>query len=252
MIPKPTMIRLRVLGTVDVRTSRGEEIAALVAASKRFAVLTYLSVARPRGYRTRDELLEIFWPRQDSSRARTSLRQVLRLLRRDLGVGVIQCRGSQVRISPERIWCDATAFDEAIGEGRLDEAAKLYRGPFLHSFHFSGAGNAFEEWHRREARRLEGEAARALWALAEESEQRGDRWSSEAHWRHLVTVAPYDEAVGRRLAFHLAAHGDRAGALRVLEELSLRLDRELSLEPSVETTMAVTRVRATTDQLGLL
>jgi len=56
------MIRLRVLGTVDLRDDGGRDLNAILAQPKRLALLTYLALARPSGFHRREVLLSISWP----------------------------------------------------------------------------------------------------------------------------------------------------------------------------------------------
>lgn len=79
------MIRLRVLGALDLRDSVGQELRAIVAQPKRAALLAYLALAHPRGPHRRDTLLPLFWPEQDTEHARNALSQAVHFLRRSLG-----------------------------------------------------------------------------------------------------------------------------------------------------------------------
>ena len=64
-MPRRTMIELRTLGGLDLHDARGRELRVISAASKRTALLTYLAIATPRGFRRRDTLLALLWPDLD-------------------------------------------------------------------------------------------------------------------------------------------------------------------------------------------
>ena len=155
------MIRLRLLGGIDLRDGDGREIRPLLAQPKRLALLAYLAAAYPRGAHRRDTLLGLFWPELDQEHGRNALSQALRVLRRALGDKALTSRGAEeLAVDAELVWCDAAAFGEALGEERLEEALQLYRGDLLPSF-FVEASSGFEEWLERERVRLRAQAAEA-------------------------------------------------------------------------------------------
>src|SRR5438309_11613009 len=75
------MIRLRLLGTVDLRDSQGRELGAVLRRPKLLALLGYLTVARPRGLQRRDTLVALLWPELDHAHARNALSQAVHALR---------------------------------------------------------------------------------------------------------------------------------------------------------------------------
>src|SRR5712691_771676 len=123
------MIRLRTLGTLDLRGSDGAELRALLAQPKRLALLAYLAIASPGGFRRRDTLVGLFWPELDHEHARAALRKALHGLRHELGDGILLTRGGEdVMLAADGFWCDAPAFEQLLAEGRRAEALELYRG----------------------------------------------------------------------------------------------------------------------------
>jgi hypothetical protein len=89
------MVRLRVLGSVDLIDDGGRDLVAVLAQPKRLALLTYLVLARPPGFHRREVLLSLLWPQSDQGTARNSLRQALHFLRHALGDAVIVSRGEK-------------------------------------------------------------------------------------------------------------------------------------------------------------
>src|ERR1051326_3952393 len=69
------MIELRVLGEIGLRVMHGGALHAVAAQPKRMALLVYLALASPRGFHRRDQLLALFWPEADGTRARGALRK---------------------------------------------------------------------------------------------------------------------------------------------------------------------------------
>ncbi len=135
-----------------------------MAQPKRFALLAYLALARPRGWQRRDAIVALFWPESTQERARRALRDAIYVLRRELGEGVIEGRGSEeVRLAPD-LQVDVHAFEEALATGALDEALGWYRGDLLAAFHLNDLPE-FGQWldqERDRLRRLALQAARTL------------------------------------------------------------------------------------------
>jgi DNA-binding SARP family transcriptional activator len=149
------MIRVRTLGTIDVRAADGAEIRVLIAQAKRLALLAYLILARPRGPQRRDTLTALFWPEHDAEHARNSLSQAVHFLRRALGDDVFErARGDELCLRADVIWCDALQFERAITEHRDAEALELYGGPFVAGLHVVDGAPELEQWIDEERARL--------------------------------------------------------------------------------------------------
>lgn len=133
------MIRLWTLGIASVTDAQGEPVDIVAAQSKRFAVLAYLALAKPRGWHRRDTILALFWPELDQAHGRHALRQTLHFLRQHLGNSVIRTRGSEdIALGPD-LWCDAVAFEAG------DDTAS-YRGDLLPGFFVRDAAAEFDHW----------------------------------------------------------------------------------------------------------
>lgn len=232
------MLRLRLLGTAELRDADGAEIP--LTARKRFALLAYLALGASGGFRSRDDVMAVFWPELDEARARAVLRQTLRLLRRDLGREVVESRGSELGLRRSAIWCDAVAFEELLEAGREAEAVDLYAGPLLNGFHYPRGSRGFEDWREGEARRLRERAVRALWRLVDAE---GGTTGSERRLQRLLRISPYDETALRWLMRSLAGRGNRAEAVQLYEAFVGRLASELELEPSTETRALAEAIR---------
>jgi DNA-binding SARP family transcriptional activator len=234
---------LQTLGSVELSGPDGEPITSVLAQPKRTALLVYLAAATPRGFHRRDTLAALFWPEDDESHARSSLRVALHFLRQSLGPEVGLVRGSEeVAVNPEQLWCEVVALEDALAEGRLVEAVELYRGPFLDGFHLPGTPR-FERWVEETRRHLRKNTHEAASSLAQRSEEAGDledaaRWASRA-----FGLAPYDEPALRRLLHLLDLTGNRAGALQAYERFAARIDAELGATPSPETANLIEEIR---------
>jgi DNA-binding SARP family transcriptional activator len=239
------MIEFRALGALDLRNpGNGQSFDALLARPKRVALLAYLALARPRGFKHRDSLLGVFWAETSQKRARHALSQALSVLRSGLGDGVIVVRGTEeVGLDLERLWCDAAAFEAALDASQREAALDLYSGELLDGFYLSDCP-AFERWLDRHRDRLRARAVEAARSLALDRAKDGTLLEA-LHWTQLeLRWAPYDETALRRLLdLHLGME-DTAGAIREYEAFSRRMREDLGLEPSAETAAELRRVRS--------
>lgn len=227
------MVRLNVLGAVDLRDADGREYRSVLAQPKRVALLTFLAIEG--GFQRRDTLLALLWPEFDDERARHSLNQGLYALRRSLGAGAVISRGAQeVGLDPERVWCDATALQQAIAEGKPAEGLELYRDDLLKGFFLEGAPE-FEQWVEATRARLRDGAAKLAWAAAHAEEASGNA-AGAAYWgRRAIHLCRDDEAWFREFLALLARTGQRALALREFELFEKRLRDQYDLEPDPAT-----------------
>jgi DNA-binding SARP family transcriptional activator len=222
-------IELLVLGTAELRASDGSTFGALLSQPKRLALLTFLALATPRGFKRRQILLALFWPESNEERGRAALRQTVHAIRQQLGDDVIINRGEdEVSLNESRLWCDAAAAHEALAQGQLSRAIELYRGELLPGLFVEGA-SGFQEWLDAERRQLRQRVAEAALGAAEAAQP----GSSVAMLmsRRALELAPGDETVARRV-MQLYAADDPGSALRVYEQFAATLHREYEVAPS--------------------
>jgi len=239
------VFHLRSLGATDLRSSDGVEVRSVLAQPKRFALLTYLSVERERGFARRDAMATLLWPDLDDDHARGSLRQSVRFLRKALGAEVIEsCGEESLTVQATCVSCDAVAFEHACANGDLAAALELYRGSFLDGFVLPGSAPAFEQWLQSRRAELRDHAVRAASTLAQREEVAGNAGAAIQCARRVVALAPHDEAAERRLIALLNRTGNRAGALEEYEAFERRLADDYNVEPSSETRALMRSVRA--------
>jgi len=233
--------RVLVFGAVDVT---GPEAARrLIRQPKTFFVLAYLLLARPRGLQSRDRLIALFWPDQDDTRARGSLRATLHVLRESLGADSIIREGdTHVGIDRRFVSCDAIDFDAEIEAGHLARALDLYRGPLLDQFY--GESPAADHWLDQEREHFRSAAGDAAWTLAGRYEQDADLTHAARWARRAAKLAGPDERRIRKVMTLLDAAGDRAGAIKVYDDFSRYLSSTLDVEPSAETQAQADAIRA--------
>jgi DNA-binding SARP family transcriptional activator len=237
------VIEMLTLGDIDLRGVEGDQPQSLLRQPKRFALLAYLALSRPRRFHRRATLLALFWPELDAERARAALRQAVHVLRRLLGERVLVSLGDEeLGLDPSAIRCDATAFEAAIAAGRIQEGLELYEGPLLPGF-FAADAPGFERWLEDERARLRTLAVGAARQLSTAAEAAGDLESAICWARLAVHHAEHDECSYRRLIALLGRAGDRAGALAAYLQLSRRLSHDFGCTPSPETQELIEAVR---------
>lgn len=224
------MLRLRVLGAVDLRDDEDRDLDTVLAQPKRLALLAYLALARPHGFHRREVLLSMFWPESERGAARNALRQALHYLRHVLGDGVIVSRGeNDVAIDPAGLWCDTTAFIASLDAGKDKDALALYRGDLMPGTLVEDAPE-FNRWIDEEREHLRTLFEGALEREASESERRGDYGAVVRARRRGAALKPLSARVALELMHALVRAGDRAAAIHHATAFTRALREELGVE----------------------
>jgi DNA-binding SARP family transcriptional activator/Flp pilus assembly protein TadD len=237
------MTELLTLGRVRLVSGDGSDSTISGAQPKRIALLAYLALETIAVPVRRDTLLALFWPELGDEEARRALRQGLHHLRHFVGNDVIVAAGDELSLSEGTFRCDATAFDQLIGDGRFEEALALYRGDFFDAFHVDDVAPELEEWISRTRARLKRRASSAAWSAADAAASAGQTDHALALGRRACDLDPDHEAGWRRLMTLQDRLGDPAGALRTYEDLTSRLARDLDTRPAAETSALAERIR---------
>lgn len=235
------MFRFYVLGRVTLLAPDGSEVPGAVAGDLRILLLAYLALGMP-GFCRRDTIMGTLWPEADASEARHRLRQLLYLLRHELGDDVLLTDGrGQVGLDPATFWCDAVAFRRAVAEGMLEGAQELYGGSLCEGV-VVASGVKLERWLDRERERLEEQAVDSAWLLAMRSEEEGRLSAALAWGERALDLAPDEDRLRWLLALS-ARCGDHIVAIRFFERFERRIAEEYGLTPSAETMELVEALR---------
>jgi DNA-binding SARP family transcriptional activator len=237
------MIRLSLLGAVDLRSPEDLELRAVLAQPKRLALLAYLAAAHPAGFHSRDTLLALLWPELNQEHGRAALRQAVYVLRQALGGGImVTCGDGVIGLDHRHVWCDVTAFNCALLQGNRADALALYGGELLAGFHVAGVPE-FERWLDGQRVRLAARAATAAWALTECAKRRGDL-SEALEWAfRLLAINQDDERALREVIGLLDQLGDRIAAVRMYRDFAHRIAADYGMEPAPETEVLVSAIR---------
>ena len=129
------MLYVRMLGTFGVNCAD----RTVRLSTRKVAGLLVLLAMKPGTAISRPRLAAMLWPESGETAARTSLRQGLAALRRDLGDtdgALIQTEADTVRLVPGLATSDVDQLETCLS--RVDgvlEAARLYAGDFLDGCH---------------------------------------------------------------------------------------------------------------------
>lgn len=234
------MIEVRALGPVDLRVSNAPAPAELLW-KKNLALLVYLARS-PKHARTREHLVGMLWGDKSEAKARRSLNEALRELRRSLGDGSLQSDSTQVRVTAEAVRLDTDRLEALAAAGDYAGAASLVHGEFMEGFSVKGASE-FDTWLAAEREHWRRRSVDVLVARADQLLASGSvagalgvvERARDLDWRRETAVRTTMRA--------LALAGDRAGALARCEAFVARLRAELGAEPDAETCTLAERVR---------
>ncbi len=208
---------------------------------RRLAILAVLARSGDRGV-NRDRLATLLWGEVEEERARRNLNQALYALRHELGAEDAILGTRELRLNPELIEVDLHGFETARASGAIEEAARLYGGPFLGDFHLPGVP-AFAHWAEEERAGLEADYRGVLEAAAAAATARDDRAAAVLWWRRLAALDPTDQRGAQGLMRALAAAGDVPGALRHAEIFHQLRRSELELPPDPAVEALAERIR---------
>jgi DNA-binding SARP family transcriptional activator len=188
---------------------------------------------------TRDRLASLLWSDRDDKHARSSLRQSLKLLRRELGTPGY----SPLLVTDETISLDSDLLEvDALGLLKLTETADAislqkatdrYRGDLLSGLTIPDS--AFEEWLTGERRRLHDLAESALTRLLVLSIQAGQQDRAVSAAQRLLTLDPLSEFACCALMQIYSEHGQTPQALKVYVTFRDRLQNDLGVKPDPQT-----------------
>ena len=234
------MYQLRVLGGFALQAPSGTAAPSLPQ-RRAEAALAILAACGDLGC-TRERLIALLWPESDEAHSRHSLRDVLTDVRRALGASAVRSEGDRLLLDPTVVEADVRVFTQALEAGCLEDAVRVYRGPLLDGFHVDGAPE-FEHWLDGERARLARELLDALVGLAERAEAGGGWRSAAGWWARAVEQDPLNSHFVLRQVRALAAHGDRANAIKLADVHARRLKAELDLEPDRAVLAKIERIR---------
>lgn len=246
----PTPLVVRALGHLEVRL-HGQPVEPAAWGSARARELLLMLLTNPRGL-TKEQVGTALWPEASSAQLRNAFHVTLHRLRKALGgTDRIISVDERYRLSPSlEVEFDAISFDRqmsaaltaarrsAADASRLLEGAlALYRGPFLE-------GESVGDWALEDRDRIERLFVDGAMMYAELLLAEGRYQEVETVCLRLLERDGLHEAAWRlRMTAH-ARRGARSHALRLYQELTALVERELDTEPDDDTTDLYQRIQA--------
>jgi SARP family transcriptional regulator, regulator of embCAB operon len=232
--------RIQLCGRLAVELE-GREITPEIPGGQARVLFTYLTVARALPA-SRDRLIEALWPYRQPAGADTALSALLSRLRSILGGEVLSGRTEIHLHLPDDAWIDLEAAEEAIHRAEAAVAQEDWArgwGPSLIAMFTARRGflpNEDLPWADEYRQRLAEVHVCALECYAAVALGIGgsELAPGERTARELVKAAPYRERGHALLMEILAARGNGAEALRVYEQLRIRLRDDLGATPAPE------------------
>ncbi len=226
-------MHIRLLGEFSL--IYGDRPVTTVNTARLQALLAYLVLHRDAP-QLRYHLAFQFWPDSGESQARTNLRHLVHLLRQTLphADDFLDAEGVTLQWRADAPWTlDVTEFESGVARGALREAVDLYRGDLLPA--------CYDDWIMPERERLQQGYVKVLERLIQQLEGAQEYGAAIEYARRLLRHDPVREATYRQLMRLCALIGDRTGVARAYDTCMTVLQRELGLEPDVETREAYKR-----------
>lgn len=223
-------VQIRLLGNFELIGPDGSAIP--VPTKKNRGLLAILALSPGRQV-TRERLCGLLWGERGEEQARSSLRQSLAVLRKELGEAepmIIQTRDDLVQL--QSVAADVTdllALDSSASGTEINAILDQCRGELLADT--SIREEAFETWLAGERRRIENRLIAVLEKACEL--EKGD--SAVAAGRRLVEVDRLREASHRSLMRAYQRAGEMALALQQFEYCKTLLAKEFGASPAAET-----------------
>ena len=226
------MIDCALLGSVQVTMDGGPAPRALQW-KKHLALLAYLACA-PRRTRSRQHLIGLLWGDRDEARARHSLNEAARVLRRALGEDAVIGTGDEIRLLPGAVTLDLDRFAELSARRAWSEAAALIRGDFLEDFSVADAAS-FDDWVTAERIVWRRRSLDVLGHASALERDQGDLTAALEHAGRAVALDPLSDRAVQELMRTQALSDDREAALATYAAFARRVQEEVGAAPHAET-----------------
>ena len=233
------MIECSAIGPLEM-TVDGREPPADLLWRKNSALAVYLA-RTPGGKRMRDHLIGLLWADSPDEKARHSLRESLRVIRRCAGKDAVVADANTVQLLPGAITLDVNRLEELEECGRWREATCLIRGELLEGFAVPDASN-FENWLTAERMACRNRSVSILVRAAEEAIAAGGLYDASKWSARALALDPVSDSAAQAAMKGLALNGNPAAAMQVFEALASHLE-ELGTAPQQDTLDLAERVR---------
>ena len=231
----PLPLRIHTLGRFEVW--QGPRRIENRAWSRRKAgVLFRMLLISPRRTRTHEQIAESLWPNKSMNAVQPLLHQTTSTLRRILepdlprGFPSRYLMVAEDRVSlqlPPGSWVEHEVFTDSVRRGAYEKALALYGGRLFPQ-------DPYADWAVWERERLSQHYLQALVGAAENALKDDRPDDALVLARNALKLEPWQERATRLGMEACLALRDRAGALRLYQDLAKRLRTELDIAPGEE------------------
>jgi adenylate cyclase len=235
-------LHIGVLGKFSAYDEAGRLVA--ITSKKNRALLTVLALS-PHLSASRDRLANLLWGDRDDEHARSSLRQSLAILRKELvEAEALLISEETISLVAERTRVDVLEFLQLVKASdavSLQRAAELYQDELLSGF--AVPDSAFDDWLSDKRQKMRELVEEVLIKLTTLSLATGEQARATAAAQRLLALDPLCEVACRALMQIHASQGQTTQALRLYETQSDRLNHELGVNPEPETVKLYESIR---------
>lgn len=230
---------LTTIGTVSL-TLRNHSF--LAGKKKAMGLLVYL-LLNERAVIGRDAAANLLWPDVEEQQAKSSLRQLLSAMKRELGeVSPITVTREDISVQPERFDIDVSPFLVENNIDTLTDHSNILADLSTQIlFGYDDVSGLFSDWlssYRKDIdNRLKESILNAVKA-GEHSDSDRKRLISA-----LLKIDPFDEAATRMAMRTASERGDISEALTYYKDLYDLLDLEFGMEPSASTQDLLVKIK---------
>lgn len=239
------MLKITLLGPPQITLHR-ESLSKSIT-GKRLALLAYLAVTgKPQ---SRDRLADLLWSDVSTRKAKKNLRDILPMLRKQIGDYLIITRQTITFNRQRPYWLDVEVFGTHVGSKQvtsdplmLHEVLNLYQGEFLSGFYVRKAPT-FEDWALLQRRQLDKQVIDGLHRLANHYLEQADYETGLTITGRLLSLQSWDEQAHRLQMKFLALSGQRTAALAQYAICQQGLAEEYGTAPLPETRVLYEKIK---------
>lgn len=224
-------LRIHLLGPLEVHGDGGP----LAFPARKTAGLLAVLALRAGVAFEREWLTALLWPDVPEAQGRTSLRQALGHLRKQLGESSVVSSGDKIHLDPAQLWVDVAELERVLDRAPALRAPALEwcRGGLLATF--PALEEPFDDWLGSQRARLRETTAARLEECLAALAASGELERACAVAACVLELDPTRESAHRALMRLHAERGDRSAALRQYARCRELLKSQLDIEPSAAT-----------------
>ncbi len=208
---------------------------------RHLALLIYLALS-PNRSRSREHVLGLLWPEKEEEKARHSLNEALRRLRRCLGENRLVSHGDSLTLHSNALDVDVERFQQLV-ESDESRAIEILKGDFLEGFTVDDAPG-FEDWASGQRGRFRTIGSALLVGLGERA-LTGNRFlDAQDAARRVLELNSTAEPAASLLMRTAALAGDATGALAAYQTFCETVSEEIGESPSRELQELAERIRS--------